>query len=259
MSDAGHKAIPAWDPTLAASLLLRAREDGNRIDELADAVRPNTVEQAYAIQDATVRQQGRVGAWKVSPMRPGAPPNCAPIAASHLHASPACITGIAAPEVEVEIAVRLGRDLPAREAAYEADEMRAAVAALHPAIEVLDSRFLDRRAVSPFSAMADGQSNAAVVIGDGLEGWGGLDLGRLAIRLRIAGRECAATDGGAGTDNVLAALAWLANHAAARCGGLKKGDVVITGARIGPWSVTELPAEVAADVAGLGNVTITFS
>lgn len=263
MSDGGEKAMSMsiWTPAQATALLVKARQSGHRIADLPEDARPTSIEQAYAIQDATVRQISTVGGWKVSPMRPGAPPNCAPIAASLIHASPARFVydTMSAPEVEVEVAIRLGRDLPPRGAAYEADEMRAAIGSLHPAIEMLNSRFVDRKTVSPLTALADAQSNAAVVIGAGLQDWQETELGRVAMRLRIAGSECAATEGGPDTNNALAALAWLANHVAARCGGLRAGDVVITGARLGPWLIAKRPAEIEADVAGLGIVEIVVS
>jgi 2-keto-4-pentenoate hydratase len=261
MSDSGERAMLIWTPGQAAALLMDARQSGHRIADLPEDARPTSIEQAYAIQDATVRQLGAVGGWKVGPMRPGATPNCAPIAASLIHASPARFVydTASAPEVEVEIAIRLGRDLPPRGTAYEADEMRAAIVSLHPAIEMLNSRFTDRKVVSPLSTLADAQSNAAVVIGSGLQDWREVELGRVAMRLRIDGEECAAAGGGPDTDNVLAALAWLANHLAARCGGLRAGDVVITGARLGPWAVTKRPAGIEADVAGLGIVEIVVA
>jgi 2-keto-4-pentenoate hydratase len=263
MSDGGEKAmsVSIWTPVQAAALLVEARQSGHRMADLPEDSSPTDIEQAYAIQDATVRQLGTVGGWKVSPMRLGAPPNCAPIAASLIHASPAhFVYGTAStPEVEVEVAVRLGCDLPPRGTAYEADEMRAAIVSLHPAIEILSSRFTDRKAVSPLTALADIQSNAAVVIGMGLQDWQEVELGRVVMRLRIAGEECAATEGGPDTSNVLAALAWLANHVAARCGGLRAGDVVITGARLGPCAVARRPTEIEADVAGLGIVEIVVA
>jgi 2-keto-4-pentenoate hydratase len=256
----GETDVPSSDAERAALLLMGARQSGQRLADLPDDLQPATVAQAYAIQDAAMRHMGPIGGWKVSPLRPGADPGCAPVSAALIHASPAAFTLSEMPdtEIEVEIAVKLGRDLPARETSYEAADVRMAIATLHPAVELLGSRFKDRKAVSALSAVADSQSNAGIVLGEGLADWAGLDLGRVVMGLRIGGEEVSSTDGGADTANVLDSIAWLANHAASRNGGLKKGDVIITGARIGPWSVGNTATIVEAEVAGLGVVTITF-
>jgi 2-keto-4-pentenoate hydratase len=243
----------------AALLLVGARQGGHRLADLPEDVRPATIEDAYAIQDAANRHLGPVGGWKVGPRRDGEEPRCAPISAELIKSSPATLSRSQTPaaEAEVEIAVKLGRDLPPRRHPYTADDLRAAIASVHPAIEVLSSRFLDRKAVAPLTAIADGQSNAAVILGEGRCDWAALDLGTVAMRLRLDGKEVKATQGGSATEDMLAALAWLADHAAARDGGLKKGDVVITGARLGPWPIGG--AQTEADAEGLGTVRLTFA
>lgn len=243
----------------AATILTEARRGGHRLADLPEELRPANVAEAHAIQDATLRHLGAIGAWKVSPIRPDAEPGCAPIAASLITSSPATYTAAQLPEAEaeVEIAVKLGRNLPPRAAPYTADDLREAIATVHPAIEVLSSRFINRKAVAALTAVADGQSNAAIVLGAARKDWAGLDFGKVAMRLRLDGKEVTATEGGTPTDTVLASLAWLANHAGKRHGGLKQGDVVITGARLGPWRIGTATA--TADVDGLGEVSITIT
>lgn len=252
--------MPPSAPEQAASLLLQARADGKPLEDFPENLRPTTIVEAYAIQDAVNRQLGRIGGWKVSPMRGTAAPNCAPIGAALIHASPARLSLAILPgaEVEAEIAVTLGHDLPPRATPYEAEEMRAAIASVHPALEVVQSRFRDRKAVPQPSVVADSQGNAALVLGPGLRGWHSLELGSVAVGLWIGSTEVAAVEGGFDTANVLASLAWLANHAALRTGGLKQGDVVLTGARAGPKPVGQAPTAVLAEAAGLGQVEIVF-
>jgi 2-keto-4-pentenoate hydratase len=244
----------------AAGLLLQARAGGPPLEDLPEDLRPTTVEQAYAIQDAVNRQLGRIAGWKVSPLRGTTAPNCAPIGAALIHASPArlALSALPAAEVEAEIAVTLAHDLPPRAAPYGPDDLRAAIASVHPALEVVHSRFRDRKSAPQLSVVADSQGNAALVLGPALQDWQGLELGGVAMRLRIGGVEVAAAEGGFDTANVLASLAWLANHAVIRCGGLKRGDVVLTGARAGPKPVGPAPAAVLADASGLGRVEIAF-
>ncbi|MBO1074104.1 2-keto-4-pentenoate hydratase [Roseomonas marmotae] len=253
-------------PERAAQLLVAVRQGQERLKDLPEDLRPRSTEQAYAIQDGVIRLLGPIGGWKVSPKSGHAEPGCSPISAALIQASPASLAQSAVPgaeieveiEIEIEIAVTLGHDLPPRATPYTPEDLRAAIAALHPAVELLSSRFRDRRAAAPLSLLADSQSNAAVVLGAGLAEWEGLDLREVAMHLRLDREQVAAVNGGAGIEDVLAALAWLANHAAARTGGLRKGEVVITGARIGPWSRGDA-TEVEADVAGLGTVAITFT
>ncbi|UFN48266.1 fumarylacetoacetate hydrolase family protein [Roseomonas sp. OT10] len=245
------------DAERAAALLLEARRGGAPLEDLPVALRPTGIGQAYAIQDAVIRQTGRIGGWKVGPRRGDADPSCAPIGAELIHASPARFAAMPGAEIEVEIAVTLGRDLPPRETPYAADDLREAIATLHPAIELLGSRFRDRKAASALSVVADSQSNAAVVLDPGRADWQGLALESVGMRLRLDGAEVATVAGGADTANVLSALAWLADHAAARTGGLRRGDVVITGARLGPWP-RGAATDVEAEVAGLGTVGIAF-
>ena len=72
---------------------------------------------------------------------------------------------------------------------------------------------------------ADSNSNALIVLGPAVTNWQGLDLARVPMRLRLDGTEVKTIDQGPSTENVLASLAWLANHAAARHGGLARPGV----------------------------------
>lgn len=240
----------------AAALLVAARRDGQPLADLPPGLQPTTVAQAYAIQDEVLRTHGEIGGWKVAPA--DAEPRCAPIPARHIRSSPASFTAqeLPRPEAEIEIALTLGRDLPPRATPYTVDDVRAAIATVHPAIEILNSRFTDRKAVSALTAAADSQSNAAVVLGEGRPDGTGLEFAEVAMRLRLNGAEAAYTPGGAATAVVLSALAWLANHAAARCGGLKAGQVIITGARLGPTAVAGMSVDAEAE--GLGTVSLAW-
>ncbi|WP_431284589.1 2-keto-4-pentenoate hydratase [Humitalea sp. 24SJ18S-53] len=244
----------------AARLLLDVRGGGSRLAKLPDGLQPATIAQAYAIQDAVNLALGPVAGWKVSPLRGTDPPNCAPIGAALIHASPARLASGALPgaEIEGEVAVTLGRDLPPRATPYGPDDLGAAIASVHLAVEVLSSRFQDRKAVPPLGVVADSQGNAAVVLGPARGDWRDLELGGVAMRLLVGGAEVASVAGGADTANVLASLAWLANHAAARMGGLRRGDVVITGARAGPRPIGLGATTVVADAPDLGRVEIAF-
>lgn len=249
------------DAQRAAQLLVTARRGGALPADLPAALCPTTLEQAYAIQDAAIRRLGGIGAWKVGPHRGGNDPTCSPIARDMIHTAPAAvrITQTSDVGIEVEIAVSLARDLPPRATVYAPEDLRSAIAAVHPAVEILGSRFENLKAVSALSAVADSQSNAGIVIGPGLSNWQDLNFGTVAMELRIGGESAGTTSGGTDTAAVLSALAWLANHAVARNGGLKAGDVIITGARLGPAWIGRRAARVEAEVHGLGKIEIAIN
>lgn len=244
----------SFDALEAARLLVEARRTRKRLRDLPQP--PATIEQAYAVQDAVIGHLGPVGGWKVGPWRVGEVPACAPIPASYVHDSPADLPAEDMPDAagEVEIAVKLARSLPPRATPYGPDDIRAAIGSVHLAIEIISSRFTDRRAVAPLSAIADTQNNGGIVVGPGLGNWSSLDFGAVTMRLERDSREIATAEGGPSTEDVMLALAWLATHAAERCGGLREGQVVITGARISPNPIAGSKA--VATAVGLEPVSL---
>ena len=66
---------------------------------------------------------------------------------------------------ECEFVFRLGQDLPPRETPYTSDEVMAAVASLHPGLELPDSRFADFTAVGAAQLAADNACTHWMVIG----------------------------------------------------------------------------------------------
>ncbi|MCM2253687.1 MAG: hydratase, partial [Ramlibacter sp.] len=122
---------------------------------------------AYAVQDETVQGLGAVGGWKVDARTPGTEPRCAPLPAGGLHASGAALVG---PQwrmrgVEVELALRLGRDLVCP--AGEPDEamLRGAVESVLPAIEVIETRLCDWRDSPVLAQLADLHNHGGLVLG----------------------------------------------------------------------------------------------
>ena len=106
---------------------------------------PMTLAEAYAVQDATLRELGGVGAWKVAG-KPGAEPRCAALPARDVHTSGVTLfVPRRGCEVEVETGFVIDRDLPDRGASYRRDVL-GAIRSAHLAIELLASRFVDRRA-----------------------------------------------------------------------------------------------------------------
>jgi len=240
-------------------LLLAQRANHTILAQLPADLVPANAAQAYVVQDETVAALGGAGAWKVAPMPAEGEPFCSPILASDIHASGTALRKADLPGlgIEVEVAVTLGEDLGGKPGGYTPEDILAAIASWHVAIEVLASRYADRTTAPTLAAIADLQSSGAVILGPPTQFATLPEFGAQALVLRFDGEVVQQSAGNATTENVLASLAWLANHAAGRGQPLRAGYVVITGARLGPLS---LPGkDVVAEAPGLGTVSASFA
>ena len=240
----------------AARLLCAARH-GPPVHELPDSCRPQSDADAYQIQDAVVRQLGEtIGGWKVGAGSAESAAFRAPIWMKMIRPSPASYNAreLRLIGIEAEIAFRLGRDLPARAAVYDRAEVTGG-AALHPVIEVVDSRYSDFRSLDRFSILADSFSNGGLVYGPAVPDWEKFDLGQTRITVTEDGEPFADSAGGAARDPI-AALVDFANLMNGR-GGAKAGAFVTTGSWTG-MVFTKRGTRIVADFGPLGRVEIAF-
>lgn len=239
-------------------ILLRNRVSGTLIIDLpADAV-PQAAEDAYRVQNETVAALGPVGAWKVQPMPETGLPFASPILARTVLADGVTLRAADFPSlgIEVEVAVTLSRDLPLQDQAYTSADLRSAIGSFHIALELLASRFIDRSKVPQLTGIADLQHSGAIVLGAPVSFETLPEFGNQPMSLTMDDVAVSSTSGNASTANMMAALAWLANHASARGLHLKAGDIVITGARLGPVPLGG--SKVRAYAEGLGSVSVIF-
>ena len=179
--------------------------------------------------------------------------------AGRVHRSPATVAhaGHWRPGVECEIAVRLGRPLPADAAPYGRADVSVAVASCMAAIEIVDDRYDDFRGLDAASLIADDFFNAGAVVGAPVPAWSDLDLAALSGVMAINGVEVGKGIGADVMGHPFEALAWLANHAAATGRPLAEGDLVLTGSIVETNWVA--PGDhVRVRVEGLGEATVTF-
>lgn len=240
------------DQTARAAALLSQAEHGEPLAHLPPDLAPSDESEAYAIQEAVLGSDAIAG-WKVAAIQVPRPLTYAMISQTRL-LGVQIPPHVMRPEIEVEIALRIARDLPPRAKPYDEAEVNAALGSAHAAIEVISSRFIDRKAVNPLSALADALSCSGMAIGSGTPDWRGLDFTALALSLDGA-QPLAKASGNATVAQTLTALTALANHAARRGLGLKAGQFVITGARIGPLPVA-MGQDLTAIVQGIGQVTL---
>ena len=241
----------------AARLLLSARRDPSQpLRALPDAVAPKTTEQAVGIQRAIMAELGEIGGWKVGRPNPQGACNCSPLPAAGIKESPATVTDCPMRGVEAEIAVRMARDLPPREAPYGREEVLAAIGSAHPAIEVLHSRFADPDAQDALANLADSLSHGGFVWGRAKQGWQEVDLATESVRLLVDGEEIKRRTGNPAGD-MIELLVWMANEGARWAGGLRAGQFVTTGS----WTAKDfVPAgarvEVVFDRMGTAEVSL---
>ena len=240
----------------AVRLLLEARRSGAQV---APSFGLPDRDSVYAVQDGVARAFGPVDGWKTGARSPTAEPSGAPLLAGTLRPSPATFDGKAMHMigVEIEISFRIARDLAARSEPVGRDEALAAVGDAFVGMEVVDTRIADFRTADPEWLLADNQMNHALVAGDAVPGWRGLDWPNLPVRLEIDGKVELDQKGGLAALEPLRALVWMIDHAVRRRGGLRAGQVITTGSWTG---LRYYPpgSRARGTFAGLGSVEAHF-
>jgi 2-keto-4-pentenoate hydratase len=160
---------------------------------------------------------------------------------------------------ELEFVFRMGADLPPRSAPYGPPEVLAAVASLHPGIEIPDSRFRHFEAVGLAQLVADNGCAHRFVLGAAAGvGWRGLDLAAHTVPAFLNGRHVGDGIGANVLGDPRIALTWLANELSHHGVTLKRGQVVTTGTCIKPLAIARGDT-VAADFGVLGTVSLSIS
>ena len=158
------------------------------------------------------------------------------------------------PKAEAEIAFILGADLPDADTGVE--QVAAAVASVHAAIEIVDSRIADWK-ISFADTVADNGSSAFFVLADTGLPLAGLDLEGAAMEMLVNDAVVSTGVGAAALGNPLNAAAWLAQTLAARGEPLKAGDILLAGA-LGPMVALAPGDHVEARIAGIGTCSFTY-
>jgi len=252
----------------AAATILSCWRTGTRIGDLPKAQRPATRAEGYAIQAHLEHAgEGNLIGWKIAATSSAGQQHIGvdgPLA-GRLLAKHSYTPGGTLPwghntmrVAEAEFAFRMARDLPPRATAYTVPEVLDAVATLHPAIEVPDSRFADFAKVGTAQLIADNACAHDFVLGPATTAnWRAMDL----IEHRALGTVTGKFQREGIGRNVLGdprvALAWLANELSANNLTLRASQVVTTGTCLVPLEIT--PGDhVTVDFGALGAVTARF-
>jgi 2-keto-4-pentenoate hydratase len=259
----GHR-IPAVENDRmrqAAEILLQARRERMPIHDLPPSLHPHTLDEAYALQDIVAEACGPIGGWKVGAPSPDATPlfSAMPFWGGYRPSGVHLIDHFRRLRgVEAEIAFQLAHDLPPREQAYSREEVRAAIASVHPAIELLESAFFEPDKADRLALIGDLQSNGGFVYGPALADWEQVDLAHESVTVTIDGavRFEGTASNTAGTD-LLRLVTYLANEGSYRTAGLLAGQWITTGSWSGK-AIASLGSTVEARFSTFGAVTLSF-
>jgi 2-keto-4-pentenoate hydratase len=265
--------MPQACATEAARLIWAHWQTGQVLSALPEACRPMTSTEGYAAQAQLPLVSGRqVVGWKIAaPSANGqAHINVSGPLAGRLLSGQVVESGATVPSAdnrmrvaEPEFAFVMAQDLPPQAEPYTQQQVMAAVASLHPALEVPDSRMDPFTAAGEAQLLADNACARHFVLGPAApDVWRDLDLSTYPVQAQVEqGKQLKYTRDGTG-GNVLGdpriALTWLANQLSSLGIALEKGHVVTTGTCMVPLEL--LPGDSAcADFGPLGRVHMIFS
>jgi 2-keto-4-pentenoate hydratase len=240
---------------------------GTKLDHLDPSQRPRTRAEGYAIAGAMARHfAGTPLGWKIAATSEAGQKhiNVSGPLAGRIFAEQVIADGGTAPMAgnemrvgEPEFAFRMGRDLPPRPALYSVEEVLAAVATLHPAIELPDSRFQDFVRAGEAQLIADQACAHLFVLGAATGAdWRAVDLIEHRPVVTLRGERFV----GHGK-NVLGdprvALTWLANELRGLGIALQAGEVVTTGTCHPPLPIAAGDC-FEADFGSFGKVSVAL-
>ena len=266
----------------ASDVLYDCWETGRRLAAIPEQLRPRTRAEGYAIQ-ALLEQRSAAPlfGWKIAATSAAGQAHInvdGPLAgrllrervvdlSRHSREAAEAEGGAEIPfgsnhmrVAEAEFAFRMAHDLAPRDIPYTVEEVLDAVATLHPAIEIPDSRFDDFTIVGAPQLIADNACAHLFVVGPAATAaWRSIDL----VEHRVTGSVTSAdgqtvTREGKGA-NVLGdprvALAWLVNELSQLRKTLHAGEIVTTGTCLTPLPIA--PGDnVVADFGQLGTVRV---
>lgn len=253
----------------ACGLIWRHWQAGTVMPALPDGLRPESRAEGYAVQ---AHLEGRSAeplfGWKIAATSVAGQrhigvdgPLAGRILAENVHA-PGSTLSLAHNRMrvaELEFAFRFARDLAPRAQPYGEAEVLAAVASLHPAIEVPDSRFEPFETAGTAQLIADAACARDFVLGPAAGcDWRALDLAayRVLGTLPRSGEHHGIGANVLGDPRI--ALAWLVNELSAHGITLRAGQVVTTGTCVVPIPI--LPGDrVHGDFGVLGTIEVGFA
>jgi 2-keto-4-pentenoate hydratase len=240
---------------------------GTKLAALEPSHRPRDRREAYAIQGALENHAaGNLFGWKIAATSEAGQKHInvdGPMAGRILSQTvlpdggTASMAGNEMRVAEPEFAFRMATDLPPRSSPYSVQQILDAVATLHPAIEIPDSRFADFVSAGAAQIIADNACAHLFVLGaPSTANWRSLDLVEEKPVITLRGRQFI----GHGK-NVLGdpriALTWLANELSQLGVTLRAGQIVTTSTCHPPLPIQSGDL-FEADFGAIGRVSVRF-
>lgn len=257
----------------AAAHIAAARVAGEPLTPLPEEIRPGSIVEAHAVQDAVHDRLATAGFGTVVGRKIGAttqpmqeyldlPHPCAGgvwssqlrIEAATLDPSDHVQLGL-----EGELAVTLAQDIPLEGGDLDRRTLDRYVESWHAAIEVVDNRYGDFLALGAPTLVADDFFAAGAVLGPPVRPAELDDVAAVEGRMVDTGTEVGAGVGADVLGHPLEALAWLVGHHRALGTPLRAGDVVLLGSLFRVHWVTAASRQVVHEVRGLGSVTVELA
>lgn len=246
---------PDW--TDLADALIAARRTSEPVDGARFEAALRSEADCYAVQTRVAEALGPVGAFKTA-RKPDQPQIIAPIFARDVHRSPASFGPGALRRIGVELEVGFLVIAPLPDPAVPdfAARTRDRVAAV-AVLEIVDTRLADLDGAGRLLRLADNQLNGALVIGEPRADWQDLDLATVTAKLTLGDETVldgpAFPPGGNAWETFLGFARMVATH----CGGLREGQVVITGSLNG-LPFIDRPSSARGAIEALGTVEAVF-
>ncbi|MGJ4994845.1 2-keto-4-pentenoate hydratase [Bradyrhizobium sp. HKCCYLS3077] len=261
----------ADDVLAAAQLIVAARRDRTPLAVLPAHLQPKDEAAGYEIQHEVhwllAEHVGDFAGYKIGCTSKvmqdyiGIPHPCAGgVFASGVHASGVALRAadFVRVGVECEIAVRLAKDLLPLDAPFTIAHVGDAIGDCHAAIEIVDDRYVQWESMGAPTLVADDFFAAGCVLGPAVPRDAAGDLAAVQGRAFVNGALAGQGTGADVLGHPLHALAWLANHLAARGDGLEAGQLVLTGSLV--KTVWLKPGDrVRMELDGLGVVEAGFA
>lgn len=157
------------------------------------------------------------------------------------------------PKIEPEIAFKMVRDLKGK---VSLEEALAACSGVCPAMEILDSRFLNFKYFSLPDVVADNSSSSMFVLGSAFQEIGNLDLPNLEMVMEVNGVPVQTAMSSAISGNPAQSLVQLCEILDSRGLFLKAGSIVMAGAATQAVQL-KVGDQIRLTVKGLGAVSIS--
>ena len=253
----------------AAQSLLNIRISHLPLGSFPKDAAPDSVEDAYSIQDVLVRKiKGTSIGWKIgctSKMAQESTNTDQPFY-GRMFAETTCLSpgevsfeNVFAPIVEPEIAFRFGKDLTPKSGPFSVADVSAAIESICPAFEVVDCRYAKGWPITLLPTIADNGVHAAFILGEELKDWPSIDRPTIQVSLEVNGKFATDGSGSNALDDPMNCLVWLVNSCTSRGHSILAGDFVTTGNTANKAIHAERGDTISASFSGLGELTVTFT